>query len=101
MRSLPNLASFVTERYDVQWSRDALKNVKSYDQKTRERIFRATELLATNVHPPASKRIKGFTDLFRVRVSDDRIVYRVKDDELLIVVVAARHRRDVYRRLID
>jgi len=91
----------VTEPYDVTWSRDALKSVKNFDLKTRERIFGAAELLAFHPHPSTSKKVTGFDDLFRVRVGDYRIVYRVRDTELLIVVVAARHRRDVYRRLIN
>jgi mRNA interferase RelE/StbE len=89
----------VTERYHVTWSRDALKNVKGFDLKTRERIFRATELLSDHPHPPASKKLTGFADLFRVRVGDYRIVYRVHDAELIIVVVSARHRRVAYRNL--
>jgi mRNA interferase RelE/StbE len=32
-----------------------------------------------------------------VRVGDYRIIYTIKDDVLLIVVIALGHRRDVYR----
>ena len=91
----------MTERYHVTWSRDAVKNLKGFDNSTRERIFRTTELLADHPRPPASKKLTGFADLYRVRVGNYRIVYRVRDVELLIVVVAARHRRDVYRGITD
>ncbi len=34
----------------------------------------------------------------RVRVGDHRIIYTVKDDVLLVVVVALGHRREIYER---
>ncbi|PZR65823.1 MAG: hypothetical protein DLM66_14805 [Candidatus Dormiibacter spiritus] len=34
----------------------------------------------------------------RVRVGDCRIIYRVNDDVLLVVVVTLGHRREVYER---
>ncbi len=34
----------------------------------------------------------------RVRVGDYRIIYTVKDDVLLVVVVALGHRREIYER---
>ncbi len=34
----------------------------------------------------------------RVRVGDYRIIYTVKDDVLLVIVVALGHRRQIYER---
>jgi mRNA interferase RelE/StbE len=36
--------------------------------------------------------------LYRVRVGDYRIIYEIRDRELLILVIALGNRRDVYRR---
>jgi len=33
----------------------------------------------------------------RIRVGDWRVIYRVRDDELLILVIKIGHRSDVYR----
>jgi mRNA interferase RelE/StbE len=38
-------------------------------------------------------------DLLRARAGDYRVVYRVEDRRLLILVVAVGHRREVYRSL--
>lgn len=43
------------------------------------------------------EKIKGFQNIFRVRVGDYRIVYKKTRNEIYIVVI--RHRKDVYRRL--
>ena len=38
-----------------------------------------------------------FEDLWRFRVGDYRIIARVEHARLIILVLAAAHRRDVYR----
>ncbi len=47
--------------------------------------------------PPGVAKLEGATDLWRIRVGDWRVVYRVSDRDRLVDVVAVRHRRDVYR----
>ncbi|MBV6496031.1 MAG: hypothetical protein JFAIHJKO_01147 [Pyrinomonadaceae bacterium] len=37
--------------------------------------------------------------LFRIRVGDHRVVYEVRDDVLIVVVIKIGHRSDVYKRL--
>ena len=44
-----------------------------------------------------AKALQG-RDGLRVRVGNYRIIYTVKDDLLLVVVVTLGHRRDVYDR---
>ncbi len=41
------------------------------------------------------EKLKGFQNIFRVRVGDYRIVYRKTKSEVYIVLI--RHRKDVYR----
>ena len=54
-------------------------------------------LLADEPRPPASKKLTG-RDARRVRTGNWRVIYEIHDDELLVMVVAAGNRRDVYRR---
>ena len=39
----------------------------------------------------------GSAGEWRIRVGDYRIVYEIHDDRLLVLVVRAAHRREVYR----
>ena len=39
----------------------------------------------------------GADNAWRLRVGDYRVIYEIHDDELLVLVVKAAHRRDVYR----
>lgn len=42
-------------------------------------------------------KLSGEDDLYRIRVGDYRIVYTIKDTQLLVLVLKIRHRREVYR----
>ena len=47
----------------------------------------------TDLIPPLS----GADDLYRVRSGDYRVIYQLRDEALLVLVVRIGHRRDVYR----
>ena len=43
------------------------------------------------------EKIEGFSDIFRVRVGNYRIVYRKTKKEIYIILI--RHRKDIYHLL--
>ena len=55
--------------------------------------------LAHAPRPAEAVKLKGADALYRVRVGEYRIVYEVQDDVVVIVIVRAGHRREVYRGL--
>jgi len=44
------------------------------------------------------KKLEGEADIYRVRDGNFRIIYRIEDRKLLILVLLVGDRRDVYRR---
>ncbi len=46
--------------------------------------------------PPVSTRLV-YSPLYRMRVGDYRVIYRVEDEQCLILVIELGHRRDIYR----
>jgi mRNA interferase RelE/StbE len=85
--------------FEVELTRRAARSLRKLGQEERKRIGRVPDDLATEPRPPASKRLRGTDDLWRVRTGAYRIVYRVEDDRLLVLVVLVGHRRDVYDQL--
>jgi mRNA interferase RelE/StbE len=81
--------------YRIEITRLAAKALRAVHPRDQPRIRGAIELLALDPRPPAARKLSG-RDGYRVRVGDYRILYTVRDDVLLIVVVAIGHRRDVY-----
>lgn len=65
--------------------------------EARARVGAAIQLLAEEPRPPAAKKLTGRPE-WRVRTGDYRVLYRIEDSVLTVVVVHAGHRREVYDR---
>lgn len=84
-------------RYEIFYERGVLKTLKKLDRSVAQRILAAVEGLAVEPRPVGSIKLSGGDGERRIRVGDYRIIYRVHDDRLVVVVVRAAHRREVYR----
>jgi len=86
-------------QYRLLFRPAALRSLRKLDRKAAERIKIATEALRDDPWPPDAKKLTGLDGLFRIRVGDYRILYIVDDDDAVVRVVLAGHRRDVYRNI--
>lgn len=84
--------------YSVTLAPSAARRFRKLDPPAQRRIQAAIELLAENPRPPAATQLVGGSGAWRVRTGDFRIVYEIHDRELVVLVLAIGHRRDVYRR---
>lgn len=73
------------------------KDLRALDDKTRRRVLRAVITLEANPRPPGAKKLRGDSELWRVRVGDYRILYSIEEARLVVLVVRIGHRREVYR----
>jgi mRNA interferase RelE/StbE len=55
--------------------------------------------LASEPRPQQSKLLAGGADerIWRIRVADYRVLYEIRDEQLVVLVVRMGHRREVYR----
>ena len=85
----------------IEFDRQALREFEKLDRATRKRILDfLTQRLANRDDPRRLGEAMSGPDLgefWRYRVSSYRIVARLKDKELVILVVRVGHRREVYR----
>jgi mRNA interferase RelE/StbE len=84
--------------YKVVLASSAARQLKKLDHPARRRIQGVLELLADEPRPPAATQLVGGAGEWRVRTGDYRIIYEIRDSELLVLVVAIGHRKDIYRR---
>ncbi|PPG27569.1 type II toxin-antitoxin system RelE/ParE family toxin [Pseudoclavibacter sp. RFBB5] len=73
----------------------AARAIKKLPPEAKRRIQAAVELLAEDPRPPAAKKLTGRPE-WRVRTGDCRVLYRIQDDVLTVVIVHAGHRREVH-----
>jgi mRNA interferase RelE/StbE len=83
--------------YRILLAPQAARQLRKFDPPVRRRIQAALELLAEDPRPPAATQLVGGAGEWRVRTGDYRIVYEIEDDELLVLVLRAAHRREIYR----
>jgi mRNA interferase RelE/StbE len=83
--------------YAVVFARSARKELQNLDPQVARRIIKQIETLVTDPRPSGVVKLEGATDLWRIRVGQWRVVYRISDRDLLVDVVAVRHRSDAYR----
>lgn len=67
-------------------------------KKDRQRLVRRIEALAEDPRAVGCQKLSG-QERYRVRQGDYRIVYEIRDAELVVMVVKLGHRREVYRSL--
>lgn len=77
----------------------ARRRLLRLDPPVRQRVGALIDSLATDPRPTGVKALQGKPGLLRVRIRDHRVVYRVEDRELLVLVITVGHRRQVYRSL--
>jgi len=63
----------------------------------RARIVAAIHRLPDSPRPAGCEKLSGADHLYRIRIGDYCVIYKILNDVLLITVVKAGHRRDIYR----
>jgi len=84
--------------YQVALALAAARQLRKFDPQVRRRVQAAIELLATEPRPPAATQLVGGAGEWRVRTGDYRIVYEIQEERLLVLVLSAGHRREIYQR---
>jgi mRNA interferase RelE/StbE len=84
--------------FDILLSPPAHKFLDDAGRPLRKRLERCFQQLQLDPYRHNNiKRLSGqFLGLFRFRVGDWRVVYRVDDSSRRIIVIDIGHRRDVY-----
>lgn len=83
--------------FDIEYSKQAVKFLKSLDKKLVLRIFNKIEKLKMEPIQHDSKKVEGYSEkLFRVRVGDYRILYEVDYKNEMIGIIKIDKRARAY-----
>jgi mRNA interferase RelE/StbE len=85
--------------WKIKWDARVEKDLKKIDQPFRKKITRYMEdRVATQSNPRVFD--KGLLyekfGLWRYRVKDYRIICRINDDDIEVLVIQVAHRKEVY-----
>jgi len=82
-------------KYRIELRPAAVRALRRIDPQDRSRVQGAIALLGEDPRPPGARALQG-REGYRVRVGNYRILYTIRNDILVVVVVTVGHRRDVY-----
>lgn len=82
--------------WQIEYSSIAQKFINLLDNKDKDRIIKSVGSLQNN--PDLGKQLVGpLKGLRSLRVGRYRIIYKKEINELIILVVAIGHRKNIYR----
>lgn len=84
-------------KYSVLYTEAFYKSLGPIPKRDVKRILDRTRTLAEDPRPPESQKLAG-QEKYRIRQGNYRIIYRIENDRLIVVVVKVGHRKEVYKR---
>jgi len=84
-------------RYKVVFRKSVAQDLRRIPNRDLQRILAAIDSLSEEPRPPGCEKLSG-QERYRVRQGNYRIIYEIRDDEVVVVVVKVGHRGEVYRR---
>lgn len=82
--------------YHVRVLPPVRKDLRKMDPMARKGVLGVLANLRAEPRPGGVCSLRGARDFLRLRIGDYRVIYTVDDGALLVTVLVAGHRRDVY-----
>ena len=82
--------------YNIRFVGSVHKDIKIIPQKDISKILARIDSLAIEPRPYGCKKLMG-QENYRVRQGNYRIIYSIRDTELIILILKIGHRKDIYR----
>ena len=85
-------------RYRLNYEPKARKQLRAIkDVRLRGALEASLAGLMDDPRPPGCLKMVGYRDHWRIRVGDWRVIYRIDDGKLVVLVVTLGPRGGVYR----
>jgi mRNA interferase RelE/StbE len=87
--------------WNVELSESADRELDKLDPRDRERILKFLQQRVAKLDDPrslgAALRGSQLGEFWKYRVGDYRLISKIEDDRLLVLVLRVGHRKEVYR----
>jgi mRNA interferase RelE/StbE len=82
--------------YQVIFDPGALREFDKLPKAQQRRVGKIVDDLEQDPRPAGAKKLTD-VEAYKLRVGDYRVVYTIRDDLLIVLVVKVGNRRDVYK----
>lgn len=83
-------------KYRLAFKKSVVKDFERIPKEFAAKLLSRIKGLAEDPRPRGSAKLAG-QERYRLRQGDYRVLYEIREDELLVTVVKAAHRKDAYR----
>ena len=84
--------------YEIIITKSIQKQLDNLPNNIQERVYEKFSQLAEEPRPDGVVKLKGYDNEYRIRIGDYRLVYEIQDEQLIVLLVQCKHRRDVYKK---
>ncbi len=85
--------------FKLVWLPFAYKQLNKCSHTDQKKLLAKIELIIGDFERLDIKKLKGHSDLYRVRCGNYRIIYKVIKKEQQVLITSIAHRKDVYKLL--
>jgi mRNA interferase RelE/StbE len=83
--------------WKIKWEDFAVKQLRKLDKQIEKRVISYLKKVALENPRQQGKPLSGDKPrLWRYRMGEYRIICRIMDDELIVLVIAVGHRKEIY-----
>lgn len=83
--------------YTIEFKSSVEKDFRKIPRTQQLKIWSSIQALKSDPRPKNSRKLVGTDSDYRIRVGDYRVVYRIEDDDKIVIIFAVDHRKDIYR----
>ena len=82
--------------FEIIFKQSVAKDLRQIPNKDVTRILKHIEALSVDPRPPGVEKLSG-QEKYRIRQGVYRILYEIRNNELIVMVIKIGYRRDVCR----
>jgi mRNA interferase RelE/StbE len=87
--------------YRIELSPRAQRDFKKLPKHIQPQIAKKIDALSEDPRPHGVEMLTDTDRLYRVRSGDYRVIYQIRDDVLLVLVVRIGDRKEIYKRISE
>ncbi len=87
----------MSKKYKVVFEKKYIKDLKYIHPSYHTSIIKAVLELGDNPRPEGYIKLKGSTNLFRIRVGPYRVIHTIQDNQLIVLVLEIGDTKDIYK----
>jgi mRNA interferase RelE/StbE len=85
--------------YQIEIDSRAARQLRKLPREVQVSVAKVIDGLKENPRHHKVEHLSGAKNLYRVRAGDYRVVFTIRDDVLIVLVVAVGHRKEIYRMI--